>query len=42
MNPKEENPSTERRAPGAKRHAKLSKQTAPSKSEKTILELDKK
>ena len=32
----------ERRAPGAKRQAKLSKQTAPNKSEKTILELDKK
>jgi hypothetical protein len=35
MNPKAENPSAERQA-------KLSKQTAPSKSEKTILELDKK
>ena len=27
----------ERRAPGAERQTKLSKQTAPSKSEKTIL-----
>jgi hypothetical protein len=35
MNPKAENQSAERQA-------KLSKQTAPNKSEKTILDFDKK
>jgi hypothetical protein len=40
MNPKAENSCVVRRAPCAVRRAKLSKQTAPSKSEKNILELD--
>jgi hypothetical protein len=37
MNPKTEKPRAERREPSAERQAKLSKQTAPSKSEKIIL-----